>query len=90
MPPVANTLHAGGGGEGDRRAHGGRPELPALGDGDGEVALGRLASGAEDPLVLGRLEPDTGHTVEHGGDRRDRAGLTHRGDTAVERLGVRR
>ena len=41
-------------GEGDGRTHRGRPELPTLGNGHGEVALGGLPCETQDALVLSR------------------------------------
>ena len=75
MPPVAKTRTPDRGGEGDRRAHRGRPERPSAGrrrrrDRARQPSL----AGPEDALVLGGVEPDPGHTVEHGGDRRNRPG----------------
>ena len=81
---------AGGGSERDGGAHGGRPEVPALGDGDSEITLGGLACRSQDALVLLRVDADAWHTVEHGGDGRDRTGATDRRHTALQGLGVTR
>ena len=50
--------HARRGGQGDGRRHRRGPDVPALGDGDGEIALGRLAGRSEDPPVLAGIQPD--------------------------------
>ena len=73
MPPVANTETPAAAASATDADTVVAPNVPALGDGHGEVALGRLARRPEDPLVLVGVEPDPGRAVEHGGDGRDGA-----------------
>ncbi len=91
-PDSARREHRdpGAGRDRQRRAHGRRPERPALRHGDGKIALGHLAGGAEDPLVLRRVDPGAGHPVEDGGDGSDRTAALDRRDASVQRLPVRR
>ena len=76
--------------EGDGCADGRRPEVPALGDGDGQVALGCLARRTEDAVVLTRVEPDPGDTVENRRDRRDCTTRSNRRDASLQCVGVGR
>ena len=63
---------AGQSGKGDRSGDGRHADVPALRDGDRQVALGALAGPVQDTLVVGRVDADAGNTIDHRGQRRDR------------------
>jgi hypothetical protein len=77
-------------GEQQRRRHRGGTEIPALCDGEGELALTDLAGGTEDESVLRFVEAHPRHATDDGGDCRHCTSSADRSKAAVQRFGVLR
>ena len=88
-PAGREHRHAGRCGQRDRRRHGRRPELPSPARSPpGRSRSAALRAAPSIRGVLGLVEPDARHTVEHGGDGGNRSPGADRGEATIERFGV--
>ena len=90
MPPVANTAMPAACGQGERRRHRRGAVGPALGDGDRQIALGRLARRAADAACSLGSSPTRATPSSTAVSAGTAPAGAHRGEAALERLGVGR